>query len=152
MHQSIPASPSLPLPPPGATAGHLPTFSVPRVGHLQILRCPGPGIGTPGIFPRFWHARSFLSEYNYTEDITGKKKQICSIICQGQGVLKACSRFYACISSFLIKPELHSKTREVSTWINVFGLVNGQISLDIIWRTSFHIYNLFITYRFTALY
>ena len=156
MHQSIPASPSLaqppppPPPPPGATAGHLPTFSVPRVGHLQILRCPGPGIGPPGIFPRFWHARSFLSEYNYTEDITEKKADL--LICQGQGVLKACSRFYACISSFLIKPELHSKTREVSTWINVFGLVNGQISLDIIWRTSFHIYNLFITYRFTALY
>ena len=35
------------------------------------------------------------------------------------GVVKACSRFYACISSLLIKPELYSKTRELSTWINV---------------------------------
>ena len=28
---------------------------------------------SPGLFPSFWHARGFLSEYNYTEDITGKK-------------------------------------------------------------------------------
>ena len=31
------------------------------------------------------------------------------------GVVKACSRFYTCISSLLIKPELHSETRELST-------------------------------------
>ena len=36
-----------------------------------------------------------------------------------QGVVKACSRFYACIFSLLIKPELHSKTRELPTWINI---------------------------------
>ena len=28
---------------------------------------------TPGLFPSFWHAHGLLSEYNYTEDITGKK-------------------------------------------------------------------------------
>ena len=53
MHQSIPAAPSPPpppFPPPQATAGHLPAFSVPGVGHLQILRCPGP---TPGLLPSF---------------------------------------------------------------------------------------------------
>ena len=62
-----------------------------------------------------------------------------------------CSRFYARISSLPIKPELHGKTRELSTWINVF-LVN-QISVDIIiLKNTFHIYNLFITYSFTALY
>ena len=49
-----------------------------------------------------------------------------------------------------MKPELHSKTWELSKWINVFWLVN-QI-FYIIWRTSFHIYNLFITYNFTALW
>ena len=56
MHQSIP---------PGfctarAGAGHLPT---------------------PGPFPSFWHARGFLSEYNYTEGFTGKAVWL---ICQGQ--------------------------------------------------------------------
>ena len=130
-------NPSCPLPPPGATAGHFPAFSVPGVGHLQILHCPGAGhLSTSRLFPSFWHARGFLSEYNYTVDITGKKADW--LIFQGQGVLKACYWFYACISSLLIKPELHGETRELSKWINVFWLVN-QISVDIIWRTSFHI-------------
>ena len=44
MHQSIPPAPS---PPPRATAGHLPALSVPGVGHLQMLHCPGPGICQP---------------------------------------------------------------------------------------------------------
>ena len=60
--------------PPRATAGHLHALSVPGVGHLQILHCPGAGHSpTPGPFPRFWHARGFLSEYDYTEGFTGKK-------------------------------------------------------------------------------
>ena len=41
MHQSIPAAPS--PPPPRATAGNLPAFSVSGVAHLQILRCQGAG-------------------------------------------------------------------------------------------------------------
>ena len=123
MHQSFP--------------GHLPAFSVPGVGYLQIWRCRGAGhLTTSGLFPNFWHARGFLSEYYYTEDITGKKADW--LVCQGQGVVKACSRFYACISSLLIKVELHSETRELSTLFNVFWLVN-QISADIIRRTSFPI-------------
>ena len=61
-----------PLPPPRATAGHLPTLSVAGVGHLQILCCLGP-------FPSFRHTRGFLSEYNYTEDW---------LICQGQQKIK----------------------------------------------------------------
>ena len=35
-------APSPPAPPP-ATAEHLPALSVPGVGHLQILHCPGTG-------------------------------------------------------------------------------------------------------------
>ena len=51
MHQSIAAAPS---PPPPATADHLPALSVPWVGHLQILCCPGTGhLPTPGPFPSF---------------------------------------------------------------------------------------------------
>ena len=42
------------------------------------------------------------------------------LICQGREktdevLVKACSRFYACISSLLNKPELHSESRELST-------------------------------------
>ena len=52
MHQSIPPAPS--PPPPRATAGPLPALSVPGMGHLQILHCPGAGyLPTPGPFPSF---------------------------------------------------------------------------------------------------
>ena len=100
-----------PAPCPRATAGHLPAMSVPGVGHLQILHCPGAGhLPTPGPLVSFWHSRSFLSEYNYTA-FTGKNAD--QLTCQGRKklkrVVKACSRFYACISSLLIKPELHSE-------------------------------------------
>ena len=70
-------------PPPRASAGHLPALSVPGVRHWQILHCPGAGhLPTPGPFPSFWHARGFLSEYNYTEGFTAKKAEW--LICQGQ--------------------------------------------------------------------
>ena len=58
MHQSIPAVP----------------LSVPRAEHLP----------TPSLFPSLWHAPGFLSEYNYTEDFTGKSSIIFRLICQGQ--------------------------------------------------------------------
>ena len=45
-----------------------------------------------------------------------------------------------CLGELVFRP---SKTRELSTWINIFWLVN-HISVDIIWGTSFHIYNLFV--------
>ena len=155
MHQSIHALPSLAQPPPppphpGLLRGICPPFQSQGWGICKFCAARGRALAPRGYSRDFdTHAVSYQ---NITTQRTLLKKKADLLICQGQRVLKACSRFYACISSFLIKPELHSKTREVSTWINVFGLVNGQISLDIIWRTSFHIYNLFITYRFTALY
>ena len=95
MHQSIPAGPS----PPRATCGHLPALSVPGVGNLQILHCPGAGhLPTPGPFPSFWHARGFLSEYNLHRRFYWKKKQIGSSVKDRnklKRVVKACSRFYA---------------------------------------------------------
>ena len=42
--------------------------------------------------------------------------------------VKACSPFYACISSLLIKPELDSETRELSTWIYVFMVIQSSFS------------------------
>ena len=146
----IPAAPS--TPPPQTTAGHLPALSVPGVGHLQILFCLGAGhLSTPGPLASFWHARSFLSEYIYTEGFTGKKADW--LTCQGQekilkrvikanlvprvlsyppyvagrrepwerGCVKACSRFYAYISSLLIKPELHSENRSYRCESTCFG-------------------------------
>ena len=99
-------------PPPRVTAGHLPALSVPGVGHWQSLHRPGAGhLPTPGPFPSFSHARGFLSEFNTTECFTGKKGDRLSVKDRNKlkRVVKACSRFYACISSLLIKPELHSE-------------------------------------------
>ena len=120
MYQSIPAAPTSSPPPSRATAGHLLAFPVPGVGHLQILRCPGTGhLPTPGLFPSFWTARGFLSNYHYTEDYWKK---------EGHRAVTACSRFYTCISSLLIKIELHRE------------------------RHPFMFIKLFITCNFTALY
>ena len=77
---SIPAAPSLPPPPPGYCGAFAHLF---RPGDLVFVNFALPGAGhlpTPGLFPSLWHARGFLSEYNNTEDITGKKKQIGSSV------------------------------------------------------------------------
>ena len=53
-----------------------------------------------------------------TRDKIMKNKQIGSFVKDGKKLnrfVKACSRFYPCISSLLIKRELHSATRELLT-------------------------------------
>ena len=99
-----------PLPSPSqATAGHV----SPGGGALQILHCLGAGhLPTPRPFPSFWHARGFLSEYNYTQKVLLEKTQIGSSVKDRnklKRVVQACYWFYACVSSLLIKPELHSE-------------------------------------------
>ena len=151
MHQSIPAALS---PPPRATAGHLPTLSVPEVGHLQILHYPGAGhLLTPVPLARFWHARSFLSGYNYTEGFTGKK-QIGSPVKDRnklKRVVKACSRFHAYISSLLFKPELHIKNRSYRCESACFGYCI-KFLLILFEKHPFIFIQLFMTYNVTALY
>ena len=137
-----------PPPPPGLLWGICPPFQSRGWGIWKFCAARGPGISQPRGCSRAFDTHA-VSYQNITTQriLLKKKKQIGSFVKDGKKLkrfVKACSRFYACISSLLIKPELHSKTRELSTWINVFSLVN-QISVDIIWRTSFHIYNLFIT-------
>ena len=67
----------------------------PRVGHLQILHCPGAGhLPTPGPFLSFWHARGFLSESNYTEDFTGKK-QIGSSVKDKKKIEEGCKGMFS---------------------------------------------------------
>ena len=120
MHQSIPAVPR----PSRATAGHLLALLVLGVGHLQILHCPGAGhLPTPGLFPNFWHARGFLSEYNYTEDFAGKNKHISSSIKDRKKlkrVIKACSRFYACISCCLLSQNYEAKAGAIDVSDSTF--------------------------------
>ena len=128
MHQSIPAAPS--PSPPRATAGHLPALPFPGVGHLQILCCPvGGDLPTPGPFPIFWHARGFLSEYNYTEDFTGKESRLAHLSgqekigdgCKGMFLILCMHFFIACQAR--IHREIGSS---VSTWINVFLVIQSS--------------------------
>ena len=65
-----------PPPPPRLLRGIFPPYS-PGGGVLAIFRCPGVGICQPrGHHRDFWHSRSFQSEYNYTEDLTGKTSRL----------------------------------------------------------------------------
>ena len=114
--------------PPWATAGYLLALSVPGVGHLQILHFPGARhLPTPS----FWHAPQFPIRILLHRGFYLKNKQIGSFVKDGKILkrfVKAWSRFYACISSLLIKPELQSETRELSTWIDVFWVIESSFS------------------------
>ena len=119
----------------------------------------GRASANPEASPELWHARGFLSEYSYTEDFTEKNKQIGSFVKDGKKlkrIVKACSRFFVCISSLLIKPELiHSETWELSTWINVFLVIeSSSTALQVILfeEHPFILIKLFIAVNFTAHY
>ena len=116
-------------PPPRATAGH-----------LQILWYPGAGhLPTPGPFPSFWSPRTFLSEYNYTEDFTEKESRLAHLSRTEKNwkgfkrhVLDLMYAFLHCLSS--------------QNYIAKLGAIDANqcffviVSVDIIWKTSFHIY------------
>ena len=82
------------------------------MGHLQILRQPRGKL-------RAFDTVQAVSYKNITTQRILLEKQVDWLISQGrektEEVYEACSRFYACISSLLIKPELHSEIRDLST-------------------------------------
>ena len=128
MQQSIPVAPSTPLPPPRATAerGSFPPCESRGCGICKFCTARGPGICQPRGQPRAFDTHA-VSYQNITTQRILLEKQAVWLIWQGWGKMKrfvkACSRFYACTSSLLIKPELHSETRELSTWINAFLVI-----------------------------
>ena len=100
--------------PPGLLRGICPPCRSRGWGICKFFTARGLGICQPrGHSRAFKHTRGFLSECNYTEGFTGKKKQIGSSVRDRnklKRVVNVCSRFYACISSLLIKPKLlHSE-------------------------------------------
>ena len=151
MHQSILTAPSPSLPP--GYCGAFACLVSPGGGAFANFVLPGgPGhLPTSGPFPSFWHARGLLSKYNYTEDFSGKESRLFHPSRKKlKRVVKVCSWFYACISSPLIKPELHSEIwsyRRESTffgyWIK-FLLISFE-------KHPFIFIKLFITYNLTAL-
>ena len=102
MHQSMSQSQ------PRAIVGHLPTLSVPGVGHLQIS-----GICQPWGYSQAFktHAVSYLNITTNTRAFYWKNKHTGLIVKDRKKlkrVVKTCSRF-ACIFPLLIKPESHGK-------------------------------------------
>ena len=78
-------------------------------GAFANFALPGGGghLPTPGPFPSFWHAVS--CQNITTQKVLLGKKQIGSSVKDRnrlKRVVKACSRFYARISTLLIEPEL----------------------------------------------
>ena len=99
-------------PPPRDTVWHLPALSVPGAGHLQILHCPGAGLCQPRGHSRAFDTHAVSYQNITTQKVLLEKKQIGSSVKDMNKLLrvvKACSRFYTCISSLLIKHKLHSE-------------------------------------------
>ena len=95
-----------------ALQGHLPVLSVLGVGHLQIWNARGPGIWQPRGHSQAFDTHAVSYQNITTQRVLLEKKQIGSSVkdrTKLKKVVKACSRFYTCISSLLIKPKLHSE-------------------------------------------
>ena len=103
MHQSIPAGPSAPTPHPALPGGR--------------------AMPTPGPTPSLWHP-AVSYQNNLSRGFYWKKKESDSSVRDGKKLkrfVKAFSRFYACISSLLIKPELHSEVGSYRREPTFFG-------------------------------
>ena len=111
MNQSIPPAPS---PSPGLRRGIYHLVSPGGWGICKFCTARGSGICQPQGHSRAFdtHAASFQNKTTQ-KVLPKKKKQIGSSVKDRnklKRVVKACSRFYACISSLLIKPKLlHSE-------------------------------------------
>ena len=112
MRQWIPAAPR--PPPPPATEGHFPALSVPGWGIYKFCAARGPGICQPRGQSRGIDMQA-VSYQNITthRGFHWERKRIGSSVKDWKKlkkVVKACSWFYVCISSLLIKPKLlHSE-------------------------------------------
>ena len=119
MHQSIPPAPSPPPPPP--TPGYCGGFARlvrPRGGAFANFSLPrGRAFASPGAIPELSNTNAVSYQNITTKRVLPEKKRIGSSVKDRnklKRVVKACSRFYACISSLLIKPKLHSEIEELS--------------------------------------
>ena len=152
MHQSIPAAPS--PPPPGLLRGICRLFQSRGWGICKFCAARGPGICQPR-----GHSRAFVTQavsyQNITRQIVLLGKKADSVICRGQEkieeAVQACSWFYACISSLLIKPEFHGEIGSYRRESTFFGYWI-KILLILFEKYPFIFIKLFITYNFTALY
>ena len=106
-----------PAPPPLSPLGYcraLAHLFSPGVGHLQISRCSGAGhLTSPGLFPALdTHA---VSCQHITTQRILLEKNADWFICQGQGLVKACSQFYVRIFYGLSSQNYTTRNRELLT-------------------------------------
>ena len=112
MHHSIPAAPTPTTPLPRLLRGICPPCQSRGWGICKFCTARGPGICQPPGHSRAFDTHAVSYQNITTQKVLLEKKQIGSSIKDRnklKRVVKACSRFYACISSLLIKPELHSE-------------------------------------------
>ena len=111
MNRSIPPAPR-PPPPPGYCGAFTRLVSPGGGAFCKFCTVRGPGTRQPrGHFPGF-HTHAVSHQNITTQKVLLKKKQIGSFVKDRnklKRVVKACSRFYARVSSLHIKPELHSE-------------------------------------------
>ena len=108
MHQSVPAVPNRqpPPPPPGLLQGICQPLSVPGLGICKFCTARGLGICEPWGHSSAFDKQAVSYQNITTHQVLLVKKQIGSSVKDRnklKRVVKACSRFYACISSLLIK-------------------------------------------------
>ena len=113
MHQSIPAAPDPPPPPP--PPGYCGAFALlfsPGGGEFANFVPPrGRAFANHGAIPELLTRTRFPFRIQLHRGYYWKKSTLAHLL--RTGGCEACSRFYACISSLPIKPELHSETREL---------------------------------------
>ena len=104
-------------PPPRSPLGYcraLAHLFSPGVGHLQISRCSGAGhLTSPRLFPALdTHA---ISCQHITTQRILLEKNADWFICQGQGLVKACSQFYVRIFYGLSSQNYTTRNQELLT-------------------------------------
>ena len=110
MHQSIPPAPR--PPPPGLLRGIYTLCQSRGWGICKFCTARGLGIRQPRGHFRGFHTHTVSYQNITTQKVLLEKKQIGSFVKDRnklKKVVKACSRFYARVSSLHIKPELHSE-------------------------------------------
>ena len=109
MHQSIPPAPIRSPPPPGY-CGAFACLVSPGGGVFANFSLPGGrAFFNPGAIPKLLNTHAVSYQNITTQRVLLEKKQIGSSVKDRnklKTVVKAFSRFYACISSLLIKPKL----------------------------------------------
>ena len=113
MHQSVPPAPSPPSPL-GLLRGICPPCQSRGWGICKFFTARGPrAFANAGAIPELSNTHAVSHQNKTTQRVLLEKKQIGLSVKDRnklKRVVRACSRFYACISSLLFKPKLHSET------------------------------------------